>query len=292
LNRRHLNQLQKSIIAVDVEKQFAVENKERMLRGKGDDGSGGRGNRKIENLTVILPEGLSPNTEEIQRLDTAISESMDGLASSQRIPKERQLREKKESRIEAAKVVGVGQHYVSDAKRLAATAPDVIEAAMSGKIKTMPDALKIAKLPEGQRKTVIEKVKSGEKVSQAIHETKQADKVANTDWTDSELERKEMVERGLTVVAHQNNDVHLVAWAESNNKYVRIDRFSDWGNPFLFPQDGDRATVIAHYKQYLEWRPSLLKRLGELKGKVLGCWCYPDECHGDVLAEVLDVHSY
>jgi len=24
----------------------------------------------------------------------------------------------------------------------------------------------------------------------------------------------------------------------------------------------------------------------ELKGKVLGCWCHPKECHGDVLARI------
>lgn len=303
LNRRHLNPLQKSIIAVDIEKLFAVEAKERMLRGKGDDGSGGRGNKKIENHTAILPEGLNLNAEEVQLLPAAMPESMDGLTSSQRTlvgadiepikkaSKERKKEEKRESRIEAAKAVGVGQHYVSDAKKLAATAPDVIEAAMSGKIKSMPDALKVAKLPEEQRKSVIEKIQSGEKVSQAIHEVKRDDKASRTDWTESELERKDMVECGLTVVAHQNNDVHLIAWAESNNKYVRIDRFSDWGNPFLLPEDGDRETVIDHYRQYLEWRPSLLKRLGELKGKVLGCWCYPEKCHGNVLAEAINVHS-
>jgi ParB-like chromosome segregation protein Spo0J len=303
LKRRHLNPLQKSIIAVDIEKLFAVEAKERQ-RAAGVFGvEGGRGNKKEKTLTAILPEGLDLNTEETQRITDILPESMDGLASSQRAldgadiepiikaSKERQKEERKESRIEAAKVVGVGQHYVSDAKKLAATAPDVIEAAMSGKIKTMPDALKVAKLPEEQRKTVIEKVQSGEKVSQAIHETKQADRVANSEWTESELERKDMVERGLTVVAHQNNDAHLIAWAEDNGKYVRIDRFSDWGNPFLLPQDGDRDIVIDHYRQYLEWRPSLQKRLGELKGKVLGCWCYPEDCHGDVLIEAINVHS-
>ena len=26
----------------------------------------------------------------------------------------------------------------------------------------------------------------------------------------------------------------------------------------------------------------------ELKGKTLGCWCKPDPCHGDVLAELAD----
>ena len=26
----------------------------------------------------------------------------------------------------------------------------------------------------------------------------------------------------------------------------------------------------------------------ELKGKVLGCWCKPASCHGDVIAEIID----
>ncbi|MBA3285144.1 MAG: DUF4326 domain-containing protein, partial [Nitrosopumilus sp.] len=26
----------------------------------------------------------------------------------------------------------------------------------------------------------------------------------------------------------------------------------------------------------------------ELRGKTLGCWCRPDACHGDLLAELAD----
>ena len=28
-----------------------------------------------------------------------------------------------------------------------------------------------------------------------------------------------------------------------------------------------------------------MDRLPELKDKTLGCWCKPEKCHGDVLAE-------
>ena len=31
-----------------------------------------------------------------------------------------------------------------------------------------------------------------------------------------------------------------------------------------------------------------MAQLPELKGKVLGCWCAPEGCHGDVLAELAD----
>lgn len=187
---------------------------------------------------------------------------------------------------QAAKIVGTNRQYVQDAKFIQEKAPDVAEAVKAGTIKIY-EAKKVATLPEQQRRVVIEKVQLGEKPSQAIYEAKQEDKVSKTSWTESELKRKELVERGHTVTAHQNNDVQLMAWAEANNKFVRIDRFSDWGNPFLLPGDGDREMVIAHYQQYLLWRPTLLKRLQELKGKVLGCWCHPQKCHGDAIIEVM-----
>jgi hypothetical protein len=67
---------------------------------------------------------------------------------------------------------------------------------------------------------------------------------------------------------------------------VYIDRPSRWGNPFVVGRDGTREEVIAKYRQWLMGRPDLLARLGELRGKVLGCWCKPKACHGDVLAEL------
>lgn len=34
--------------------------------------------------------------------------------------------------------------------------------------------------------------------------------------------------------------------------------------------------------------PTLLAALPELKGKVLGCFCKPKACHGDVLADLVN----
>lgn len=93
------------------------------------------------------------------------------------------------------------------------------------------------------------------------------------------------VRRGETVVVSmrgQHNN--LIQWAESEGKYVRIDRRTEWGNPFEIPDDGDRDTVIAAYAEhYLPHKPSLLEKLPSLRGKVLGCWCAPERCHGDIL---------
>ncbi len=59
-----------------------------------------------------------------------------------------------------------------------------------------------------------------------------------------------------------------------------------WGNPFLLGADGNREQVIAKFREHLLRTPELHKRLPELKGKVLGCFCAPLPCHGDVLAEM------
>src|SRR5690606_33990349 len=62
---------------------------------------------------------------------------------------------------------------------------------------------------------------------------------------------------------------------------------SKWLNPFVVGQDGDRATVIRLYREYLAERADLLEDLDELRGKTLVCWCAPEACHGDVLRELL-----
>ncbi len=62
---------------------------------------------------------------------------------------------------------------------------------------------------------------------------------------------------------------------------------SVWGNPFVIGKDGDRATVIRKYREYIMARPDLIQRArDELKGRVLSCWCSPEACHGDVLVEI------
>lgn len=73
------------------------------------------------------------------------------------------------------------------------------------------------------------------------------------------------------------------------NRYdVFIGRPSQWGNPFRIGQDGTREEVIEKYKHWLIFQPELISQLGNLKGKILGCFCKPLPCHGDILAELAD----
>jgi transposase len=102
-------------------------------------------------------------------------------------------------------------------------------------------------------------------------------------WSDDERQLLQRHRAGETVVVNQHIHKGFIGWADNAGIYVRIDRSSKWGNPFILKDDGDRATVIASYADhYLPHKPSLDP--AELKGKVLGCWCHPEPCHGDVLA--------
>ncbi|MFI1827346.1 DUF4326 domain-containing protein [Streptomyces sp. NPDC020412] len=64
------------------------------------------------------------------------------------------------------------------------------------------------------------------------------------------------------------------------------------GSPLSCPwhpgRDGTRAEVMARYRDYLLSRPDLLAQLPALRGHRLGCWCVPEKCHAEVIAELAD----
>jgi hypothetical protein len=86
---------------------------------------------------------------------------------------------------------------------------------------------------------------------------------------------------------------HLVVHCKKDKHDVYIGRPSKWGNPF-----SHKEGTLARYKvktqeeaalSYRNWILNgdgryLLKFLPELRGKVLGCWCSPNPCHGHILA--------
>jgi len=49
-----------------------------------------------------------------------------------------------------------------------------------------------------------------------------------------------------------------------------------------------RKEAIEKYEKYLLSNDKLMNDLHELKGKILGCWCKPLSCHGDILAKYAD----
>lgn len=166
------------------------------------------------------------------------------------------ISEPAKARDEAAKSVGVGGRYVQDAKRIKTESPETFERMKAGKISIQDAKRAVARIP-------------------------------TDDWTANERQRQRMVESGVAVVANQQADKNLIAWAEENGLAVRIDRGSKYGNPFVMGHDGDRDAVCEKYAEYyVPHKPSILKDIAGLAGKVLVCHCYPERCHGDTLQEL------
>lgn len=67
---------------------------------------------------------------------------------------------------------------------------------------------------------------------------------------------------------------------------LRVDRRTDWGNPFAMARQADRDDVCARFHDWFHTHPDaapLRARIGELTGKDLHCWCAPRRCHADTL---------
>lgn len=68
---------------------------------------------------------------------------------------------------------------------------------------------------------------------------------------------------------------------------IYIGRPSIWGNPFIIGPDGTREEVVKKYSEWVMTQPDLINKVkSELKDKVLGCFCSPLACHGDILIKI------
>lgn len=80
----------------------------------------------------------------------------------------------------------------------------------------------------------------------------------------------------------------------TNDFDVYIGRGTPWGNPFAIGhgEGPDRAEVISQYRDYfkdkIETDPKFKSGILAMKGLRLACFCKPEACHGDVIAEYLD----
>ena len=66
---------------------------------------------------------------------------------------------------------------------------------------------------------------------------------------------------------------------------IFIGRPTKWGNPYRV-KDYGRTRAIELYESYL-LNSKLLNDIDELKDKRLICFCYPLQCHGDVLLKFI-----
>lgn len=79
---------------------------------------------------------------------------------------------------------------------------------------------------------------------------------------------------------------------KSTNSYEYIGRGSYWGNNYsMFESGEDREDVIRKYKYDFDKDLFIDKSKSEvhkIAGKILGCFCKPENCHGDILADYLN----
>jgi hypothetical protein len=107
------------------------------------------------------------------------------------------------------------------------------------------------------------------------------------------------------------NDVYIGRYTPTWSPYGYYQE-SPWHNPYVVDlmdkkgvviekRDGTRAKVIEKFLKYAfgepcvtfkgktpQTPPDLLAQIPNLKGKRLGCWCKPEDCHGDLLAAWAD----
>lgn len=75
---------------------------------------------------------------------------------------------------------------------------------------------------------------------------------------------------------------------------VYIGRPSKFGNPFSHLDNtlakfkvSSRNEAVDEFEKLVNFQPEFIKAIkAELKDKILGCWCSPKRCHGDVLLKI------
>lgn len=91
----------------------------------------------------------------------------------------------------------------------------------------------------------------------------------------------------------------LVVHCKHERYDVYIGRPSKWGNPFTYLlgtkaefKVGSREEAVEAYRTWIQTQPHLSAAAKtELRDKVLGCWCAPLACHGDVLLEIANAEE-
>lgn len=92
-------------------------------------------------------------------------------------------------------------------------------------------------------------------------------------------------------IRHEDYDIYI-----GRGNDPKTGRGSKWGCPYTIIKDrptlakeivNTKEEALSKYKEYVLASPELMANLDELDGKVLGCFCKPEPCHGDVLLSLL-----
>jgi N6-adenosine-specific RNA methylase IME4 len=183
--RRHLTASQKAMSAVELERVLGERAKERQRKAGGDKRSPAARAGSVE---ATLPQAVAPHRgwwtcslcgkgNFPQRKNDHCIQCGVRMGNPAPLPSPDRL---PQARAQAAKAVGVSERYVQDAKRIVEEAPDLAPKVTAGLI-TIPEATKLAALPEPKRAAVVARVEAapGEvKVTEAIRQLKREEVAA------------------------------------------------------------------------------------------------------------------
>lgn len=128
---------------------------------------------------------------------------------------------------------------------------------------------------------------------------------AITDMLENERDRMWRNERREKITTVVNIRDHP-DWKAEGGVYIgrgfRGQRGSTFANPFRIGKDGDRGVVLERYRTWMARRlvshTGVAEELEALRGKMLVCWCAPEEgfkgrlmCHGQIIVEYLEGRS-
>lgn len=84
--------------------------------------------------------------------------------------------------------------------------------------------------------------------------------------------------------------LHINRWIDrwsDDLDAIRVDRGTDWCNPFVMRCEQDRTRVCDLFAAYAKWRLTVEPGwLQPLRGKHLACWCAPNRCHAETLIKL------
>ena len=93
------------------------------------------------------------------------------------------------------------------------------------------------------------------------------------------------------------NNVYIgrkgIVFIEEDGKKQRFPKYdSMFANIYKINKNNDREDVLKKYEIYLRQKlqnePEFKYEFLKLKNKILGCWCKPEKCHGDIIVKILN----
>lgn len=116
---------------------------------------------------------------------------------------------------------------------------------------------------------------------------------SNKDIDRHEWRYEILKKEGKTTVVNirREHEIFEVYIGRKNNRYNLPE--SPFCNPFpLSDFKGDRKACLDEFTNYFIRKIgtdlSFCLAVEELRGKILGCWCSPEPCHGDVIVKYLE----